>query len=262
LNANDPKKDTSSSEAALLFSGGLDSTMAATVLAEQYDKVHLLAVERGYGQVKVERTRRRFEELQEAIGENRFTHDILEARKLFGRIVMRTLLRDIVKYKGLFVVCVGCKLVMHTVALIHCLEHNIPCIADGASGATEWMSDQNSESIEGYRRLHGTFGVLYSNPVIDIQDREEERKRLRELGLSTGRKVAGRDLGTQPVCYYGDLLTFLREAVFRFSLPVTNRSVGAYIEEKTPALIDYVHKHFERLGLNVKERIEGLSSNG
>jgi len=245
-----------SKEVALLFSGGLDSTLAATVLKETYDKVHLLSVARGYGQLKVGRTRRRFDELSDLAGEDEYMYSLLRANSLFRRVVVRSLFRDIVKYKGLFVICVGCKLVMHTVGAIYCLSEGIPNIADGASGATEWMSDQAMAALDGYRNLHAALGLSYSNPVVEIRDREEERKRLRELGISTGRKVAGRDYGTQPICLYGDSLAFLREALFKVSLPVSDKAIRSYIEEKTPMLIEHVQRHFELQGEDISvERV-------
>jgi len=252
-------EEASNNSVVLLFSGGLDSTLAATVLAKEFDKVHLLSISRGYGHTKIDRTARRFEELRRRLDANRFTHTIISAKGLFRRVVLRTLVRDILGYKGLFVICVGCKLVMHTVGAIYCLKHGIPNIADGASGATEWMSDQAAVTLEGYRQLHEAFGIRYSNPVVKIKDREHERESLRELGIGTGRKVAGRDLGTQPVCFYGDTLTFLRESLFKVSLPVSDKAIADYVAEKKPTLMSHVDRHFELLGQDVTERIERLS---
>ena len=252
-------EEASASSVVLLFSGGLDSTLAATVLSKDFGKVHLLSISRGYGHTKIERTARRFEELRSRVDENQFAHTIVTAKELFRRVVLRTLVRDILKFKGLFVICVGCKLVMHTVGAIYCLERGIPSIADGASGATEWMSDQAAVTLEGYRQLHAAFGISYSNPVVGITDREHERESLRELGIRTGRKVAGRDLGTQPVCFYGDALTFLREALFKVSLPVSDKAIADYIEEKRPILMSHIRQHFELLGQDVAERTGQLS---
>jgi len=260
LNVPQMKHQASDSSVALLFSGGLDSTLAATVLARSYDIVHLISVSRGYGHTKIERTATRLEELRSHVdGAAEFTHSILSGKELFRTIVLRTLARDIVRFRGLFVICVGCKLVMHTIGTIYCLEHGIPNIADGASGATEWMSDQAPVTLEGYRQLHETFAIRYSNPVVNINDREHAREALRRLGIRTGRKVAGRDLGTQPVCYYGDALTFLRESLFKVSLPVSDKAIGEYVALKMPMLIRHVHRHFELVGQNVTDRIRRLS---
>ncbi|MBN1592769.1 MAG: 7-cyano-7-deazaguanine synthase [Candidatus Coatesbacteria bacterium] len=247
--------------AVLLFSGGLDSTLAATVLAKEFEKVHLLSISRGYGHTKIERTARRYEELKDRFDEDVFFHKIVHAKDLFRRVILRTLLRDIVKYKGLFVICVGCKLVMHTVGAIYCLENGIRNIADGASGATEWMSDQASVTLEGYRQLHAEFGIGYSNPVVQITDREHERESLKELGITTGRKVAGRDLGTQPVCLYGDALIFLREALFKVSIPVSDKAIADYIAEKTPILISHIYEHLDLSGQDVAAEIERSCKN-
>ncbi len=240
--------DPSNRAVALLFSGGLDSTLAATVLAEDYDMVHLVSVWRGYGHAKVERTTARFEELRSHFGADRFTHVIMNGKSLFREVILRSLAGDIARFKGLFVICVGCKLVMHALGALYCLNHGIVEIADGASGATEWMSDQAAVTLDGYRQLHKTFGIRYSNPVVEITDREDAREELRRLGFGTGRKVAGRDLGTQPVCYYGDLLTFLRESLFKVSLPVSDKRIDEYISVKRPLLTEYVHRQISGRG--------------
>ena len=252
-------EQASYNDVALLFSGGLDSTLAATVLAQNYDRVHLVSVSRGYGHTKVGRTSRRFEELRARLDPNKFDHVILSAKDLFRRAILRTLVHDVVKYKGLFVICVGCKLVMHTIGAIYCLERGIPNIADGASGATGWMSDQTEEALQGYRQLHAALGLRYSNPVVQITNRQDERDRLKELGFSTGRKVAGRDLGTQPVCLYGDLLTFLREAIFKVSLPVSDKAIGSYLAEKMPLLWEHVRGHFQPGGKDASEKDDHVS---
>jgi len=249
----------SANSVALLFSGGLDSTLAATVLARSYDNVHLISVWRGYGHTRIERTAARVEELKSHVDGANFTHAILSGKELFRTAVLRTLAHDIVKFRGLFVICVGCKLVMHTIGTIYCLEHGIPNIADGASGATEWMSDQAAVTLEGYKQLHETFAIRYSNPVVEIDDRERAREALRRLGIKTGRKVAGRDLGTQPVCYYGDALTFLRESLFKVSLPVSDKAIGDYIALKMPMLIKHVQRHFELAGMSVMDKVRLLS---
>lgn len=252
-------RQASESSVALLFSGGLDSTLAATVLAKSYDIVHLISVSRGYGHTKIERTAARFDELRSHVDEAVFTHTILSGKELFRTTVLSTLAKDIVRFRGLFVICVGCKLVMHTIGAIYCLEHGIPDIADGASGATEWMSDQAAVTLEGYRQLHDAFAIRYSNPVVEINDREHAREALRRLSIRTGQKVAGRDLGTQPVCYYGDALTFLRESLFKVSLPVSDKAISEYMALKTPMLIRHVHRHFELVGQDVSDRIRVLS---
>ncbi|MBN2209226.1 MAG: 7-cyano-7-deazaguanine synthase [Candidatus Coatesbacteria bacterium] len=247
-------EEASHNSVVLLFSGGLDSTLAATVLSENFERVHLLSVSRGYGHTKIGRTARRFEELRSRFGADKFAHTIISARQLFRLVVLRTLVRDMLKYKGLFVICVGCKLVMHAVGAIYCLEHGIHNIADGASGATEWMSDQAPVTLEGYRQLHEALGIRYSNPVVGIIDREREREALRDMGISTGRKVVGRDLGTQPVCLYGDALTFLRESLFKVSLPVSDKAIERYIAEKSPLLMSHVHRYLELSGQDSTER--------
>ena len=59
-------------EIALMFSGGVDSTATAIMLAEKFDRVHLVTYKNGYGHYYFNRTQKRVEELNEALGD-RFT---------------------------------------------------------------------------------------------------------------------------------------------------------------------------------------------
>ena len=56
-------------EIALMFSGGVDSTATAIMLAEHYDKVHLVTYKNGYGHYYHHRTRKRVDELNKALGD-------------------------------------------------------------------------------------------------------------------------------------------------------------------------------------------------
>ncbi len=74
----------------LLFSGGVDSTMAACRLAEEHEQVHLLSFENGYGHYKMNRTTRRAEEVKRRYP-GKVTHSIISIQDLFEQMVVNTL---------------------------------------------------------------------------------------------------------------------------------------------------------------------------
>ena len=242
---------------SLMYSGGLDSTVTALTLSEQYEKVHLLTYNRGYGHWFVGRSRIRIPELEKHLRREVFTPFSTEVRQLFKKIVLKSFAADFKRYKALFIVCVGCKMAMHARSVIYNLEHGIPDVSDGSSETTAWMPDQMPVTLAEYKRLHEDYGLTYSNPVYHFGTREKARQTLREAGLSMGRRIADRDFGTQPVCLFGDVITIFREFM-KVGLPLKEESIVDFMREKRPILDDYIREYFTRKGLDIdvlKERV-------
>jgi len=243
--------------ASLMYSGGLDSTVTALTLAQQYDRVHLLTYNRGYGHWFVGRSRVRIPELEKHLGRSVFTHYRASVKGLFKKVVLDSFVADFRRYKALFIVCVGCKMAMHARSVIYNLEHGIPNVSDGSSEATAWMPDQMPVTLAEYKRLHEDYGLTYSNPVYHFGTREKARETLRQAGLSMGRRIADRDFGTQPICLFGDVITIFREFM-KVGLPLKEERIVDFIREKRPILDDYIKDYFAQKGLDVealKERV-------
>ncbi|MBU1627242.1 hypothetical protein KKB18_07730, partial [bacterium] len=188
------------------------------------------------------------------VSQKTFRQIMGSSKELFKKVVIDSLGRDFRQYKGLFVICVGCKLAMHAMSVIYNLENGIKYVSDGASKETDWMADQMKETIEQYRLLHERFGLVYSNPVYDFGTREEERKKLKEANLTMGFKLGERDFGTQPICFYGDLLTIVRELV-KFSVPLKRENIVKFAIAKQQILVDYIYEYFKKKNIDVNELI-------
>jgi len=240
---------------SLMYSGGLDSTLTALTLGTKYDEVHLLTYRRGYGHWFVRWSNTRVGELNRYLGKKVFKQVMGSSKELFKKVVIDSLAKDVRKYKGLFVVCVGCKLAMHAMSVIYNLENNIRYISDGASKETGWMADQMQVTLDQYKVLHERFGLVYSNPVYEFGTREDERRKLKEADLSMGVKLGDRDFGTQPICVYGDLLTIIREAL-KFGAPVKEENIGKYASDKQQLLVDYIYEHFKEKNIDIEKLIE------
>ncbi len=119
-------------EITLMFSGGVDSTIAAINLAKQYYKVHLLTFCNGHGHCFMGKSKDRAAELNNKCG-NKFTHSLISIEPLFKRIVLDALLKDYEEFKSGFIWCLGCKMTMHTASIIYNLKNNIKFMADGSS---------------------------------------------------------------------------------------------------------------------------------
>ena len=215
-----------------MFSGGVDSTMTAMLLAEKFDRVHLLTYGNGYGHYHLDRTRKRAAELRRHQGAHRFVHTIESIKDLFDEL-MSDLLGDFVRYRSGFIWCMGCKLAMHTRSVIYNLEHGVAEMADGSSGSTGEMVEQMLLSVYMVREMYDRYGITYSTPVYTIP-REEEIRILKEKGFRMGLRIGDRFLGVQPKCHPGELY-YLPFLLLNQPPKHDEEQVARFIEDKREA---------------------------
>jgi hypothetical protein len=190
-------------EVSLMFSGGVDSTTAAARLSESFDRVHLLSFQNGYGHYRLGRTRRRADELRARYGD-RFPHRIISIQEIFERMLVDDLADTYARFGSGFVWCLGCKMAMHTRAVIYNLERGIRVMADGSSQSTGEMVEQKLISVFGVRQLYAEYGIEYRTPVYTMP-RDEEIGFLERAGFRMGIRIRDRFLGVQPKCRPGEL---------------------------------------------------------
>ena len=213
----------------LLFSGGVDSTMAACTLAEQHDHVHLVSYKNGYGHYKMERTQRRAEEVAQRYP-GKVTHSLISIQELFEQMVLSTLEEDYRRHGSGFIWCMGCKLAMHTRTIIYNVENAIYRAADGSSFATSEMVEQMPVSVAKIRGFYCEYGFAFQNPVYTVK-REDSIAELKRRGFRQGIRIRDRFLGIQPKCKPGEL--YYMPMILRGTEPVhKEEAVARYIEEK------------------------------
>ena len=122
--ARDGFPEVRPNEIALMFSGGVDSTATAVMLAERYERVHLICYRNGYGHYYHHRTEERVHELNRRLGD-RFTFSLIKVKGYFDRILVDRVLSDYKEYRSGFIWFMGCKMAMHLRSVIYCLEHGL-----------------------------------------------------------------------------------------------------------------------------------------
>lgn len=169
----------------ILYSGGVDSTAAAGIMAKQFDQIHLLSFKRS-GLFNVERTGKNVSLLEAKFGKDKFFHFILDVDKLFQMISYVKYFQGLKKY-GFFLLstCGLCKLAMHVRALIYCLDNDIHFVADGANKHMFYFPDQTTEYINEIKEFYSRFQITYLNPVFDFDCPEEDINWLHKLGIET-----------------------------------------------------------------------------
>ncbi|MFH1466640.1 MAG: hypothetical protein ABIO70_19800 [Pseudomonadota bacterium] len=227
------KHPPDSAPISLMFSGGVDSTAAAMVLAERHERVHLLTFANGFGHYGFGRTERRVVELKTRYGARIVSH-LRAIRPLVEALSVSTLMDDYRRFGSGFVWCLGCKLAMHVASTQYDLAHGIAQHTDGSSGDTSEMVEQMPAALALIRRFYEDHGIAFGPTGYEVP-RAEKQARLRAAGFRMGLPIRDRALGIQPSCIPGELyyLPFLllgRRPVH------PEHEVTAYIQAKRPLM--------------------------
>ncbi len=234
-------------EVAVMFSGGIDSLLAAVLLLQTYDKVHLITFDKGYLEFGVKNNIPNVERLQAKFGADRVTHEIIDLKKVVKRIAYKKLRKDRKKYNLETRWCVGCRLGMNTGGLLYALEHNLVGYADG-SNREQVPSEANlTGTAENYpsivnrnKNFAAAYGVHFLTPTYEYGSREERRQKLSELGfeidflsLDTTKKLSGlmtkqATKRSQPMCFSGWIIHWKRNLL------------GKPVEQNEEMTVDYV----------------------
>ena len=168
---------------ALLYSGGSDSTLAAAVLTEKFDELHLLTFYYSNVSEGIERSKVNVERLRNKFMDKIFVHHIMNLDKLYKEILYGRYILDLIKYRFfVLAMCPICKIAMFTRTLVHCLDNDIRHIADGANrGRGRTYPEQVRKVMKEFEKFLGHYGVEYSSPVYDMPVRTDEL--LFEMGL-------------------------------------------------------------------------------
>lgn len=148
---------------AVLFSGGLDSSVAVCVMIEQGYDVDLLHMNTG-ALITNNLSQIRKNEIERTYPTCKIKYQEISSFGFFRKLALTNLEEDILKYK-VSMICIGCKLAMHISTLKYCVEKGIKVAIDGSCKRQERYAEQRIATIETVRELYRTYGVEYNNPV-------------------------------------------------------------------------------------------------
>jgi predicted subunit of tRNA(5-methylaminomethyl-2-thiouridylate) methyltransferase len=239
-------------EIALMFSGGVDSTATAIMLAEKYDKVHLITYRNGYGHYYHHRTKKRVDELNKALGDP-FVFTLVSTKDYFDEIVVNSVLKDFKKYKSGFIWFMGCKMAMHMRSAIYCMENGLRFMSDGSNEDTNEMVEQMLVSLTLIRFFYDHYGIQFGTPVYEIS-RDESRNLIKKLKLNMGIQVMDRHLCIQPTCIAGELY-YMPYLLFNKKVKHDESVISQFIEEKQRICDAIIQRHFDGKGVKLEELI-------
>jgi len=233
---------------SLMFSGGLDSTATAIMLAEKFEHVHLITYKNGYGHYYHHRTKERVDELNKALG-NRFSYTLISTKDYFDQILVNSVLKDFKKYRSGFIWFMGCKMAMHMRSAIYCLENGVPHMTDGSNEDTNEMVEQMLISLTMIRFFYENLGIKFGTPVYEIT-REESRQLIRKWDLKMGIQVMDRHLCIQPTCVAGELY-YMPYLLFNKKVKHDEDTVAEFIEEKEIICRRIIEQYFASKGVDL-----------
>ena len=235
-------------EITLMFSGGVDSTALAIMLAERYERVHLVTYKNGYGHWYHHRTYERVAELNRALGDC-FQYSLVDTKGYFDEILVKRVLDDYRKFKSGFIWFMGCKMAMHMRSAIYCLEHGLLNMTDGSNEDTNEMVEQMLISLTLIRNLYKQYDIEFGTPVYEVR-REASRQLIKKWKLNMGFQVMDRHLCIQPTCVAGELY-YMPYLLFNKKVQHDERQVAQFIMEKMEIVRRIVHAYFDERGVDL-----------
>lgn len=222
--------DLNDSTVVVLFSGGSDSTLTASLLAGKYDIVHLVTY-RHRGMKFEKKCLQSLKRLQGTFGTDRFEHSFIDINPVMDALYFKTLSRDFREYGtyALPMCCGSCKLAMHVRTILYCHEHGVAHAADGSNvELSELFPEQMLPVLQLYKELYARFGISYSTPVFHVNRSDY---RLYEMGVTRKRDYKNEHVlySNQHSCIYGNMLYAYTLGV---NLPLLGRSSRKELAEK------------------------------
>lgn len=232
LNASEREKATGNERSiAMLFSGGLDTTVEAVERLGTHYKIHLLTFQNGCC-VNMAGARRRVAELKRIFGEERFTFEEVDTRP-----ARKMLAAHLAEADGLVHSPLNFDLACKMAAVIELIRFakrlGVSDVTDGASAEQDEIFIQHVDFLAHIKPIFSEYGLRYLKPVRFDETREEKTAALASHGLKEGVKALehlsiGSNILHQPFCLRGVVTFFftspLRKlpAVQRRSLPIKN----------------------------------------
>ena len=240
---------------SVLYSGGLDSAAVAVLLGKMATGgVHLLTYKHHYGTFFNEWSRKHNKDLRRILGDRVF-HHLIDLTETWNEVGAKKMVKDMVKYRGHWVCCLGCQQSMATHTIIYNLEHNVSntfiCSSVGGEYAAMSMPITREKNVEFYAR----YGVRYNAPLLDMGiNKNEERRIMKEHDIEPGWGKRRSHQGFQPICAIG--FQHALDIMFDWHTTYPPDRVEAFLEEKMVIMDKIIRRELIARGHDPEELIE------
>ena len=202
-----PQAPEPGTPATVLFSGGSDSTLTASLYAEAGFTVHLVTYSHRVMRF-TDKCLKSLESLREHHGADRFVHSFASLDPLMDLLFFKPLCRDLRRWGtyALPMCCGSCKLAMHAQTILYNRRHGIRYAADGSNiEMSELFPEQMPAVLALYADLYRRYGISHANPVFDVRRTDHE---LYDRGVTKRRNFKQQIFvySNQHSCFAGTLL--------------------------------------------------------
>ncbi len=239
---------------SVLYSGGLDSCAVPLIIgANTPGQIELLTFKHAYGSMFNEWSKRHTPELQRVLGD-RLQHHLVDLTEVWNEVGAKRFLKDVVKYRGHWVGCLGCQESMATHLIIHSLERGISnafiCSSVGGEYASMSMAVTREKNAEFYAR----WGIRYNAPLLDLGiSKPEERAVLAEYDIEAGWGARRSHQGYQPICLLGFHHAF--DIVFDWHTTYPPDRIATFLDDKFEIMDKIIRRALIARGFDPDEAI-------
>ena len=164
---------------ALLFSGGLDTTLEVVERMKTHREAHLLTFNNGYC-INTKGGVRRAGEMKDRFGDDRIFDLLINTKPL-----MQTILHDFKalwkEYRSPLIIDMGCKMAAVTELILYAKKNNIEEISDGAAVEQTQIFLQHPEFSAHVKPLISAYGLRFLKPLLFDMGREDKIAMLNAL---------------------------------------------------------------------------------
>jgi hypothetical protein len=243
--ADSPPPPALKEHAAVLFSGGTDSTLAAALSLAEVRRVTLLTFQPGFV-LFIENTRVHARKLEEKYGSDRVQHLIIDIGPFIRSVLGSDLRADLGEYG------------FNLTSLV-CLENGVPYLVDGSIRAQSSIPEQMETVIRRNRRFYSQeYGIHHFSP---IYEEAESDRRLEELGIADKKRLKKQFIlyDTQGTCVFG-VPADVYGKLFYGALVGGQREQDSeeYCAEKYPLMRKTIARTLADRGMDVADRVRAL----
>jgi len=232
-----------------MYSGGVDSTLVACLLLEKFDVVHLITFDYG-ADLFLSNARRSAKRVIDLFGQDRVKHDLLNIRKWW-------LASQIKNARQFNLVCMSCKLIMHTRTICYCLENDIYAHSDGSMREQGQHPEQMEGTLKVLHNYYKDYYIDFTNPAYEFSTEAEDTK-LAQLGIDFGTRVRvpgakGSHIHKQPFCLFAFFDVLFSDNPF---YPHKQEDVLKHLEKNLPWARTLIADYFREKGIDLSSLLE------
>jgi hypothetical protein len=236
-------------QVTLFYSGGADSTYCAYLLAQEFDRVHLLTFGHD-GIANTHKPKINADRLRERFGD-KIVYHVIDGNDVWHLLYTQDFDRDRAEY-GAFLnsaACECCFLSWNAIAVVYNRRNNITNLAAGIDiDHSGFMYSAHDEGIDVMRRFHKDYGIHFFLPVFN---EPEPDVKLYELGITEQKRTKRphafyTNHPTQAICEFGlGHRLFAQYTVVREPLDERQARSKAYFTERMQIMRDYITEALE-----------------